>query len=78
MEKILLNTDVLAGMDGKVTDASLRMKLPQFQPEKYRGKHVMVKGCAPTWAAMIIQHQLEGVAAKLSFVLHDGKEYPIY
>jgi hypothetical protein len=65
-------------MDGKVTDASVRMKLPQFQPEKYRGKHVVVKDCAPTWAAMIIQRQMEWVAAKLSFVLHDGKEYSIY
>jgi hypothetical protein len=78
LEKIILNTDVLAGMDGKVTETSVKMKLPQFDPEVFRGKHVVVKGCAPTWAVMRLQHQLQGVAAKLSFVLYDGQEYPIY
>jgi hypothetical protein len=78
LEKIVLNTDILAGMDGKVNEASVRMKYPQLNPEDYRGKHVVVKGCAPTWAVMLLQHKLYGVAAKLSFVLYDGKEYPIY
>lgn len=78
LDKIMLNTDVLAGMDGKVTEASVKMKLPQFQPENYRGKHVVVKGCAPTWAVMLLQHRLEGVADHLSFVLYDGKEFLVY
>jgi hypothetical protein len=78
LEKMVLNTDVLAGMDGKVNESSVKIKLPQFNLEKFRGKHVVVKGCAPTWAVMLLQHQLEGVAAKLSFVLYDGKEYLIY
>ncbi len=78
LEKIVLNTDVLAGMDGKVTEASVKTKFPQFQPEEYRGKHVVVKGCAPTWAVMLLQRRLEGVAAHLSFVLYDGKEFPVY
>ncbi len=78
LEKVALNTDVLAGMDGKVNESSVKMKLPQFNLEEYRGKHVVVKGCAPTWAVMLLQHQLEGVAARLSFVLYDGREYPIF
>ncbi len=78
MEKVVLNTDILAGMDGKVNEASVQLKYPQFNPEDYRGKHVVVKGCAPTWTVMLLQHKLQGVAVKLSFVLYDGKEYPIY
>ncbi len=78
LEKIVINTDVLAGMDGKVTEFSVKSKLPQFDLQPYRGKHVVLKGCAPTWAAMTLQHQLGGVAAHLSFVLYDGKEILIY
>lgn len=78
MEKIELNTDALADMSGKVTEQSLKMKLPQINAEAYRGKHVVVKGCAPTWAVMQLQHKLEGVAASLSFKLFDGKEIPVW
>ena len=78
MDKVVLNTDVLADMSGKVTERSTMEKLPLFNPEQYRGKHVVIKGCASTWAVMALQHKLEGVAAKLSFVLYDGKEYPIW
>jgi hypothetical protein len=78
IEKIELKTDVLADMSGKVSDQSVKAKLPQLNPETYRGKHVVVKGCAPTWAVMLIQHKLEGVAAHLSFALFDGKEYDVW
>jgi hypothetical protein len=78
VEKVFLNTDILADMSGKVTERSAQEKLPRFNPEEYRGKHVVLKGCASTWAVMQLQHQLEGVAAKLSFALYDGKEYQIW
>jgi hypothetical protein len=78
MEKIELNTDALADMSGKVSENSLKSKLPQLDMESYRGKHVVVKGCAPTWAVMVLQHKLEGVAAGLSFKLFDGKEIPVW
>ncbi|HVM33504.1 MAG TPA: hypothetical protein VMU88_10245 [bacterium] len=78
MEKIELNTDTLADMSGKVTEQSIQMKLPQLNTETYRDKHVVVKGCAPTWAVMMLQHKLEGVAARLSFKLFDGKEIGVW
>ncbi|MGH7738897.1 MAG: hypothetical protein ACREL1_02005 [bacterium] len=78
MEKIELNTDTLSDMSGKVTEQSLKSKLPQLNAEAYRGKHVVVKGCAPTWAVMKLQHQLEGVAGGLSFKLFDGKEIAVW
>ncbi|HET9870305.1 MAG TPA: hypothetical protein VFR02_07415 [bacterium] len=78
MEKIELNTDLLADMSGKVTEQSIKSKLPQLDAGAYRGKHVVVKGCAPTWAVMMLQHRLEGVAAGLSFKLFDGKEIGVW
>lgn len=78
LEKAVLNTDILADMSGKVTERSVMEKLPQFDPEPYRGKHVVIKGCASTWAVMALQHKLEGVASKLSFTLYDGKEFAIW
>ena len=78
LEKVILNNDVLADCTGKVNDKSVAESLPRFKAEDYRGKHVVMKGCAPTWAVMMIQHRLEGVAAKLSFALYDGKEYDVW
>jgi len=78
LEKAILNTDILADMSGKVTERSALEKLPRFNAEEYRGKHVVIKGCASTWAVMALQHKLEGVAAKLSFALYDGKEFDIF
>jgi hypothetical protein len=77
-EKVVLNTDVLADGMGKVTEKSVAMAFPKFKPEDYKGKHVVLKGCAGTWAVMMLQHKLEGVAAHLSFALYDGKEYQIF
>jgi len=78
IEKMVLNTDILADMSGKVTERSALEKLPRFNAEEYRGKHVVIRGCASTWAVMTLQHKLEGVAAKLSFALYDGKEFDIW
>ena len=78
MEKMELNTDVLADRSGKVTEHSVKSKMPGFNAEPYRGKHVVLKGCAPAWAVLMLQHQLEGVATKVSFALFDGKEYEIF
>jgi len=78
LEKVVLNTDVLGDMSGKVTERSALEKLPQMDFQPYQGKHVVIKGCASTWAVMMIQHKLEGVAAKLSFTLYDGKEFNVW
>ncbi len=78
LEKVELKTDILAGMDGKVTEQSALNKLPGLDPASYKGKHVVIKGCAPTWAVLMLQHRLEGAAEKLSFGLFDGKEIDIF
>lgn len=78
VEKVELSTDFLTDCTGKVTEASVKEAWSRFQSEAYRGKHVVVKGCAPTWAVMQLQHRLEGVAAGLSFALFDGREFPIW
>ncbi|HEY5039672.1 MAG TPA: hypothetical protein VIJ93_11420 [bacterium] len=77
-EKVILKTDVLADMSGKVTERSVAQTFPNFKQEDYQGKHVVIKGCAGTWAVMMLQHKLEGVAAHLSFALYDGKEIQIF
>lgn len=78
IEKVILNTDFLNDMSGKVNDRSVADKLPKLNLGEYQGKHVVVKGCAPTWAVMMLQHKLEGVALNLSFALYDGKEYQVW
>jgi hypothetical protein len=75
---VVLSTDILADKSGKVTEQSVTEKFKLFQPEEYQGKKVMIKGCAPSWAVLMLQHKLEGIAASLSFVLYDGKEYQIW
>lgn len=77
-EKVILNTDVLGDMSGKVTERSALDKLPKLDLQPYQGKHVVLKGCASTWAVLALQHKLEGVAAHLSFSLYDGREYDIW
>jgi len=70
MAEILDLNDIAAG---KINVAGFREKLEAFDLSKYAGKHVQIKGCAPTWAHLLVASRLHGKAQALDFLIDDGK-----
>jgi len=58
---------------GKIDVAGFKTKLEAFDLAKYAGKHVQIKGCAPTWAHLMVASRLQGKAQALDFLIDDGK-----
>lgn len=54
--------------------ASFEEKLSKHDFSPYKGKHVQIKGCAPTWAHLLVAGKLFSIASGLDFILDDGKE----
>lgn len=61
----------LAG--GRVEFASFPAKVAALDVEAYRGKHVQLEGCSPTWAHLLVAGKLFPVVKGLDFVIDDGK-----
>jgi hypothetical protein len=59
---------------GRVEFASFSTKLSGFDVESYRGKHVQLEGCSPTWAHLLVAGKLMPVVSALDFVIDDGKQ----
>ncbi len=70
MPEILDLNDIAAG---KIDVAGFKTKLEAFDLAKYAGKHVQIKGCAPTWAHLMVASRLHGKAEALDFLIDDGK-----
>ncbi|MBV9079989.1 MAG: hypothetical protein JO102_02595 [Elusimicrobia bacterium] len=70
-EVVKLDPADVAG--GRVEFASFPSKLASLDVEAYRGKHVQLEGCAPTWAHLLVAGKLFNVAAAVDFVVDDGK-----
>ena len=68
-EQLDLN-DIAAG---KIDVAGFRTKLEGFDLAGYAGKHVQIKGCAPTWAHLMVASRLLGKVTALDFLIDDGK-----
>ena len=58
---------------GKIDVAGFRAKLDAFNLAPYEGKHVVLKGCAPTWAHLLVASRLVGKVTALDFLIDDGK-----
>ncbi len=58
---------------GRVEFASFPDKLAAFNVETYRGKHVQLEGCSPTWAHLLIAGKLFPIAEGIDFIVDDGK-----
>ncbi len=71
-EKIVLDLNDIAS--GKVELASFQQKLTSFDVSPYKGKHVQLVGCAPTWAHLLVAGKLFPIVSALDFVIDDGKE----
>ena len=58
---------------GKIDVAGFRAKLDAFDLARFSGKHVVLRGCAPTWAHLMVASRLAGKVAGLDFLIDDGK-----
>jgi hypothetical protein len=71
-DAVVLDLNDLA--EGKVELSSFRQKVDALDLTPYRGKHVQLTGCAPTWAHLLVAGKLFGVVDGLDFLIDDGKE----
>ena len=58
---------------GKIDVAGFRAKLDAYDLSRYEGHHVVLKGCAPTWAHLLVASRLAGRVTGLDFLIDDGK-----
>lgn len=58
---------------GKIDVAGFKAKLEGFDLSPYTGQHVQIKGCAPTWAHLMVAARLLGKVQALDFLIDDGK-----
>lgn len=58
---------------GRVEFASFPAKVAALDVEAYRGKHVQLEGCSPTWAHLLIAGRLFPIANGVDFIVDDGK-----
>ena len=59
--------------EGGVQLSTFPEKVAQIDPIPYKDKHVQIKGCAPTWAHLMVAGRLFPHAKALDFLLDDGK-----
>lgn len=72
MDKVKLDPADIAG--GRVEFSSFPSKVAALDIEQYRGKHVQLEGCSPTWAHLLVAGKLLPVVSGLDFLIDDGKE----
>ena len=60
-------------VSGPVKLEAFRDRLAGFDVSPYAGKHVQLKGCAPTWAHLMVAGKLFGVAHCVDFLMDDKK-----
>lgn len=58
---------------GKIDVAGFRARLDAFDLAPFAGQHVQLRGCAPTWAHLMVAARLMGRATAVDFLIDDGK-----
>ena len=58
---------------GKLDRESFTQKLSVIDWKQYDGQEVAIKGCAPTWAHLMVAGNLFKRVTKLNFLMDDGK-----
>lgn len=59
--------------EGKLDRESFAKRLSDIDWSLYDGQDVGLRGCAPTWAHLMVAANLFKRVKKLSFVMDDGK-----
>lgn len=73
MNTEIITLDLNDMVSGKVELRSFSSKLQTIDFSQYRGKHVQLAGCAPTWAHLLVAARLIPIVSQLDFFLDDGK-----
>ena len=68
-----LTIDLNDFSNGPVQLASFQEKLSSLDISPYKGQHVQIKGCAPTWAHLMVAGKLFPVVSAIDFLLDDNK-----
>lgn len=68
---ILLDLNDIA--TGKVELKTFQEKLDSLNWDLYAGQEVQIRGCAPTWAHLLVAGRLFGKIKKLEFLIDDRK-----
>lgn len=58
---------------GKIDVKGFAAKLAAYDLKPYEGRHVLIRGCAPTWAHLMVAGRLIGRVPALDFLIDDGK-----
>lgn len=58
---------------GKLDRESFAQKLSAMDWNQYDDAEVAIRGCAPTWAHLMVAGRLFGRVKQLSFLMDDGK-----
>lgn len=68
MPRVLDLNDIASG---KVELKTFQLKLESLDWESFRGQEVQIKGCAPTWAHLLVAGRLFGTASRVEFLMDD-------
>jgi len=71
-DKVTLDLNDIAS--GRIELSNFESKLSSLDLSPYKGKHVQMTGCAPTWAHLLVAGRLFPVVSALDFIIDDGKE----
>ena len=70
MEKVIDLNDLFPG---KVSVQGALTGLQTWDKSVYSGQDVLLRGCAPTWAHLMVAGQLVGIVKSIGFLIDDGK-----
>ena len=70
-ESVILDLNDLSA--GGVKLDAFTKTVEALETAPYRDKHVTIKGCAPSWAHLMVAGKLFPIVAGLDFLLDDGK-----
>lgn len=68
----VITFDMNTQFPGKANPADFadRVRTHDFTP--YQGAHVQLRGCAPTWAHLVVASQLLPIVHQLDFIIDNG------
>ncbi len=69
--------DVADLVEGMVKMDTFPKALDRHDWKRYQDGEVYLKGCSPTWAYMMTQQRLQGIARKIYFGAPDDKPVEI-
>ncbi|MBI4236948.1 MAG: hypothetical protein HY696_00845 [Deltaproteobacteria bacterium] len=64
--------DMNAIFPGKADPQTFAAKVDAHNFAVYQAQHVQLRGCAPSWAHLLVAAQLLPVVVQLDFLLDDG------